>query len=180
MELKPDMQPDSDLVAAVLAGDRSAYAKLVRRYERMVHAAALEVLRNHHAAQDAAQDAFVAGYRHLGSLREAGAFGAWILRIARHEAVRLARQRSRMPLAESSREIPAPQRNGQLDDASQQLLDRVSRLPEQERVVLMLRYFGSHSVQEVARMTSRPVGTVTKQLSRAVARLRAWLGDVEP
>jgi RNA polymerase sigma-70 factor (ECF subfamily) len=171
---------DRDLVTAVLAGDRNAYAFLVGRYERAVHAAALEVLRNHHAAQDAAQEAFVAGYRHLGSLRDAAAFGAWILRIARHEAVRMARQRSRMPTVEPAGEVAAPQRNGQLDEASRLLLDRVSRLPEQERVVLMLRYFGSHSVQEVAQVTGRPLGTVTKQLSRAVARLRAWLGDVEP
>ena len=174
------MTSDSDLVTAVLAGDRNAYAFLVGRYERAVHAAALEVLRNHHAAQDAAQEAFVAGYRHLARLRDAAAFGAWILRIARHEAVRMARQRSRMPIVEPPGDVPAPQRNGQLDESSQLLLDRVSRLPEQERVVLMLRYFGSHSVQEVAQVTGRPLGTVTKQLSRAVARLRAWLGDLEP
>jgi RNA polymerase sigma-70 factor (ECF subfamily) len=164
----------------VLAGDRNAYAQLVGRYERAVHAAALEVLRNHHAAQDAAQEAFVAGYRHLGSLRDVAAFGAWILRIARHEAVRMARQRSRMPIVERTADVPAPPCNGQLDDGAQLLLDRVSNLPEQERVVLMLRYFGSQSVAEIAHVTGRPLGTVTKQLSRAVARLRAWLGDVEP
>ncbi len=173
------MTSDSDLVTAVLAGDRGAYAELVGRYEGSVHAAALQVLRNHHAAQDAAQEAFVAGYRHLGSLRDAAAFGAWILRIARHEAVRMARQRSRMPVVEPCSEIAAPPCNGQLDETAQLLLERVSDLPEQERVVVMLRYFGSHSVQEVASITGRPLGTVTKQLSRAVARLREWLGDVE-
>jgi RNA polymerase sigma-70 factor (ECF subfamily) len=144
-----------------------------------VHAATLQVLRNHHAAQDASQEAFVAGYRHLGSLRDAAAFGAWILRIARHEAVRMARQRSRMLTVEPSSQIPAPACNGRLDESSQVLLERVSRLPQQERVVLMLRYFGSHSVQEIAEATGRPLGTVTKQLSRAVARLRAWLGDMK-
>lgn len=174
------MTSDRDLVAAVLAGDRNGYAELVRRYERMAHAAALEVLRNHHAAQDAVQEAFVAGYRHLGSLRDGAAFGTWLLRIVRHEAVRQARQRSRMPSAAPLAEIPAPLRNGEVDEAFRLLLERVSDLPEQERVVLMLRYFGSHSVQTVADMTGRPLGTVTKQLSRAIGRLRAWLGDMEP
>ncbi len=174
------MATDSDLVSAVLAGDRGAYAHLVGRYERAVHAAALRVLRNHHTAQDAAQEAFLAGFRHLGSLRDGATFGAWILRIAQREAVRAARRGPRMSTVDSSSDVPAPQCDGHLDESQQLLLERVSDLPEQERVVLMLRYFGSHSVQEIARMTGRPLGTVTKQLSRAVARLRGWLGDVEP
>jgi DNA-directed RNA polymerase specialized sigma24 family protein len=42
----------------------------------------------------------------------------------------------------------------------------------------MLRYFDGHSVQAVAQITGRPLGTVTKQLSRAHARLRARLKGV--
>lgn len=173
------MRSDSDLVTAVLAGERSAYAELVQRYERAVHAAAMEILRNHHSAQDVAQEAFVTAYRKLGSLHEGAAFGGWVLRIARRLAVRATRQRIRPVPIESSGDVPAQQRNGRLDETSEMLLKHVLRLPEQERVAVMLRYFSSRSVQEIAEATRRPVGTVTKQLSRAHERLREWLRGVE-
>ena len=53
------------------------------------------------------------------------------------------------------------------------LLRLVSRLPDRERVLVGLRYFDGHSMAEIAEIAGRPVGTVTKQLSRAIARLRA-------
>jgi RNA polymerase sigma factor (sigma-70 family) len=52
------------------------------------------------------------------------------------------------------------------------LLAAVMRLPERERQLLMLRHFGGHSVADIAEMLGRPVGTVTKQLSRSYGRLR--------
>lgn len=173
------MSSDADLVTAVRTGQRAAYAALVDRYERAVQAAAMEILRHHHAAQDVAQDAFVIAYRKLGSLRDAAAFGSWVIRIARREAVRAARRR-REGSATVLEDLPAPQRNGRLDETSETLLKHVLALPEQERVVVMLRYFSSYSVQQIAEATGRPVGTVTKQLSRAHERLRQWLKDVDP
>ena len=55
----------------------------------------------------------------------------------------------------------------------------IGRLPEQECVVVSLRHLDEMAVAEIARVTGRPVGTVTKQLSRAYARMRGWLeGEV--
>ena len=57
---------------------------------------------------------------------------------------------------------------------NEHLLTLVGRLPDHERVLVGLRFFDGHSLAEVATITGRPLGTVTKQLSRAIARLRAW------
>ena len=54
----------------------------------------------------------------------------------------------------------------------------VGRLPEHEREVVMFHYLDGYSAREVADLTGRPVGTVTKQLSRAVRRLRRWHSEV--
>ena len=86
------MISDAELVRAVKSGERRLYGDLVARYERAVKAAALHVLSNYHDAQDAAQEAFVIAYQRLGELREEGAFGGWLLRIAHNEALRLARR----------------------------------------------------------------------------------------
>ena len=89
------MNSDSELVNAVLDGEREAYAVLVARYERAVRATALAVLRDHHAAQDVAQEAFVSAYEKLGRLRKPATFGGWVIAIARNTALTAGRRRSR-------------------------------------------------------------------------------------
>ncbi|MEZ6138170.1 MAG: sigma-70 family RNA polymerase sigma factor [Pirellulaceae bacterium] len=60
---------------------------------------------------------------------------------------------------------------------SLELLEFVERLPEQERVVIGLRHFDGHSIQDISQITGRPIGTVSKQLSRAHERLRGWVNE---
>ena len=70
----------------------------------------------------------------------------------------------------------APEAAGFLpDDERQRLLDAVRRLPAHERLAVSLRYFEGRGVHEIAQITGRPVGTVTKQLTRAIERLRSDL-----
>jgi RNA polymerase sigma-70 factor (ECF subfamily) len=171
------LRSDAELVDAVLEGDRLAYADLVRRYERPVRAVAFRVLGDLDTAKDVAQDAFVIAYEKLPWLRNGRAFGAWTLRIARREAIRVSRQRSKTvsleDLTETETEAPSS-----LDETRGALLDAVTRLPKHERVVVLLKHFDDHSVEEIAAITGRPVGTVTKQMSRAYARLRKMLEDL--
>jgi RNA polymerase sigma factor (sigma-70 family) len=58
------------------------------------------------------------------------------------------------------------------------LSSELMRLPEREQRLLMLRYFNGHSIEEISRITGRPVGTVTKQMSRGYARLRERLSEI--
>ncbi|MBN1360637.1 MAG: RNA polymerase sigma factor [Sedimentisphaerales bacterium] len=172
------MQSDSELVQVALGGDREAYAVLFRRHERSVLAVALAVLGDYHAAQDAAQEAFVAAYRNLGGLRIGSSFGPWVCKIARRQALRIRKQAHRAaenePPAVEPSEAPS---NGEVDEANRRLLDAVMRLPRHERIVVMLHYFDDRPVGTISEMTGRPVGTVTMQLSRARARLHKWLKD---
>lgn len=174
------MRSDAELVHAALAGDREAFAVLVRRYERAVRATTLGVLGEHHAALDAAQDAFVAAYEQLDRLRDGAAFGAWMLRIARNHALNAARSASRRPPSPLPSDVAAVGRDGRLDDRSERLLAAVMKLPEHERLVVMLRYFDGQSVQKIAEIAGSPVGTITGRLTRARERLRQELREVEP
>jgi DNA-directed RNA polymerase specialized sigma24 family protein len=136
---------DGELVDAVRRGDRDAFAVLVARYECAVRAVATSVLRDTHAAQDVAQEAFFAAYEKLGRLRDASSFGRWLLKIARHRAISAKRR------------------------------DRQLLPPDALRIVVMLYYFNQYNVHEVAAMLSRPVGTVTVQLCRARKQLQRQL-----
>ncbi|HEX5444634.1 MAG TPA: sigma-70 family RNA polymerase sigma factor [Pirellulales bacterium] len=172
------MQSDRDLVHAVCAGDPQAYAELVRRHQRAVVATAWRITGGYHAAQDVAQEAFVSAYRKLDSLREGAAFGGWILKITQRLAWRAHRRTPQLAQLREGDEPVGREDRPPFDDALHDVAMAVAQLPEQERTVVSLRYFEGHSVGAVAEITGRPLGTVTKQLSRAHRRLRAWLAEV--
>lgn len=170
------MISDKDLVEQVMAGSVESYAELVNRWQRAAVLAALRVLGDEHLAQDIAQEAFVKGYASLGKLRDGRGFGPWLLKICRNLAVDYLRSQKNSPSFASLDTLPQPP---QIPAASEpgkarhdELMDFVLQLPDQEKQVVTLRYFGGHSMKELAAITSRSIGTVTKQLSRAHARLR--------
>ena len=169
------VRSDSELVNAVLGGDMDAFAVLVGRYERAVRAVALSVLGNHHTAADAGQEAFVKAYERLPNLRRADSFGPWLMKIAKRCALDAAMRKPRETSLETNADLPVESGDGWLDDEKQLLLIAVASLPKAEKQVIMLRYFGGHSVKDVAGMAGKSVGTVTKQLCRARGRLRKML-----
>ncbi|NIP23884.1 MAG: sigma-70 family RNA polymerase sigma factor [Phycisphaerae bacterium] len=166
------MQSDAELVNAVLGGNKRAFEVLVKRYERPIRAIALDVLCDYHLASDVSQDAFVTAYENLSGLRKPAAFGAWLMKITRRCAIDWARRKRDGTGLESVIRPSIHNPDGHLDEEKQWLLAAVVKLPKGEKQVIMLRYFSGHSVQEVADILGRSVGTVTKQLSRAHKRLR--------
>lgn len=169
------MRTDAELVNAVLNGEREAFAVLVKRYERPVRAVALDVLRDYHSAADTSQDAFVNAYEELARLRKLEAFGPWLMKITRRCALDSVRRKPKEIRLEAKTTTVIQSRDGQLDEDKRMLLAAVVKLPGAEKQVVMLRYFGDNSVNDVAEMVGRSVGTVTKQLSRARIRLRRIL-----
>ncbi len=169
------MQTDAELVKAVLNGEKHVFAELVRRYERPVRAVALEVLGDYHSATDVSQDAFVRAYERLAGLRKPEAFGPWLMKITRRCTLDSVRRRPKETRLEIKIAAPIENPDGRLDEDKQRLLAVVVRLPKSEKQVIMLRYFGGNSVNDVAKILGRSVGTVTKQLSRARIRLRKIL-----
>ena len=169
------VRTDAELVNAVLNGQKHVFAELVKRYERPVRAVALDVLGEYHSATDVSQDAFVKAYEQLGRLRKPEAFGPWLMKITRRCALDSARRRPKETRLEIKIAAAIENPDGRLDEDKQRLLAAVVKLPKAEKQVVMLRYFGDNSVNDVAEIVGRSVGTVTKQLSRARIRMRKIL-----
>ncbi|HZZ44722.1 MAG TPA: sigma-70 family RNA polymerase sigma factor [Tepidisphaeraceae bacterium] len=167
------MTPDSDLVNTVLQGHPSAYAELVARYERSVRAITYHILRDHHTAEDATQDAFVAAYQSLPSLRNPASFRPYLFKIATRHARHLSR--ARRPVLSLANDHPAPASPFSPDHT--QLLNALSRLSTAERDLILLHHFDGHDTPTCSRLLNRPIGTLTKQLSRIYTRLRTLLKE---
>lgn len=173
------IETDEQLVQRARRGDRDAFAGLVARYEKPALLLVGSILRNWHDARDVVQDSFVVAYERLNKLWSPHKFSAWFLQIARRNAlVHVRRRRSRIEQTVSigNRDEPAGDADSDMT-ISMDLAVILDRLPKQECVVVTLRHLNELSVAEIAAITGRPVGTVTKQLSRAYARMRPWLDE---
>lgn len=172
---------DRQVIDAVLGGDRDAFRVLVDRESAQVIEASRRILRDPFEAQDVAQDAFASAFVALPTFRGDGPFGAWVRRIAVRGAI--ARLASRPDLAwlgdegtdrfaAALRSDDDPERRALEVEYRSTVIDAIRRLPTTQRAVVMLRFYGDLSLEEIAVATNHPIGTVKSRLSRGVASLR--------
>ncbi len=156
------------------------FEDVVREHQDAVYGAALRILGDRDAAQDAASQAFIKAYRSIASYDQTRPIRPWLLRIAVNEAITIGRSRTR-ERARNAPEIEAaavadrsatPERATLERESRDAIRAAVARLPERYRVVVVLRYFNQLSVDEVAAVTGRSSSTVGVQLLRARQLLR--------
>lgn len=170
----------AELVTRAARGDREAFAELVRRHERLALGVAWNRLGDFHAAQDIAQEAFVVAFTRIRELKTPGAFGPWVAQITARLAGRAQKQHPRFEPIEALAQLPAPLQAALPSEETARVLAAVTELPQSLQDVVILRYVEGHDVATIARLTERPLGTVTKQLSRAVRRLQTIFSEVDP
>lgn len=176
---------DRQLVDAVIAGDHEAFRTLVDRESQAVISICRRIVGDPAEAEDVAQDAFLQAYRALATFRGDGPFGAWLRRIAIRVAVaRLAARRDVVRLDADALDPRAATLRSSGDDPETRALDvewrsairdAIASLPASQRDVVVLRFYGDLSLQEIAELTSHPVGTVKSRLHRGMAGLRGHL-----
>ncbi|HEY0436144.1 MAG TPA: RNA polymerase sigma factor [Phenylobacterium sp.] len=161
------------LVQAARQGDRSSFDRLVGRYARAVLARQFGWTRDLAAAEDLAQETFMRAWQGLARLKDARAFGSWLLSIGGFVGQEwLRRKQSDLKARERLAAPAAPRREGDVDLP---LARAVSELAPEVQQLLALRHDRGLSCGEIAKEFGRPLGTVTKTLSRAYEQLRARL-----
>lgn len=166
------MTEERALVRAARGGDRRAFGELVQRYSRAVLARQFACTHEMSAAEDLAQETFLRAWQGLGRLEEIDAFGSWLLSIAGFVAMEWIRgKRSRK---EHEGRL-APPDTRVIRDPDVPLAEAVAGLPDEYQQLLALRHDHGLSCEEIADQLARPLGSVTKTLSRAYALLRERL-----
>jgi RNA polymerase sigma-70 factor (ECF subfamily) len=165
---------DRALIVRAKAGDEQAFEALMRQFERPILGLCTRLLGGGGEAEEAAQDVFFRFYQRLSDFDEQRAVEPWLFRIAWNACRdRLRRRRPQTELNDTSAVVAAYGDAGLL---LAELREAMERLPDKERSALMLREIEGLETEEVAvRMGSSPI-TVRSHISRARARLRAWLG----
>jgi len=169
------LESEAQLVARVRSGDVEAFGELTARYERTLLAYAFGKLRDLQLAEDVIQTSAMLAFRQLESLHDQSKFGHWLLKIVQSQVVDVIRARKlpmKVPLDDVEDSIES-HRVDPLWVESEYLLGLIELLSDDERLLIGMRYFDGKSMAEIAAGCSRPIGSVTKQLSRAIARLRS-------
>jgi RNA polymerase sigma-70 factor, ECF subfamily len=178
---------DRQLVDAVLAGDGDAYRVLVERASDTVLGICRRIVRDPDEAEDVAQDAFIQAYRSLAAWRGDGPFEAWVRRIAMRRAFAHVGARRDVGLPEVDGEAldlrgrpgDEPEPMALARETRDELVTMISALPAAHRRVVALRFSDELSIEEIARATSAPSGTVKSRLHRALGELRERM-DARP
>lgn len=170
-----DQQPDDrNLVARARQGDTSAFDLLVRRHAGPVYRIALRILGDRAAAQDAAQETFIAAWRRITDIRADQAFAAWLFRIVTRRAIDAAQRRRP--------EVPAdwislPSRAAGPEDYAlaaglrAALAAALGQLTPPQRACWVLKELEGLSYEQIADITRTSPDAVRGRIHRARSRL---------
>lgn len=173
-----EKQSDTELVQAVIAGDRDAYGELYDRYAPLVRAVCYDRTKHLADAQDLAQDVFLRAYERLGQLRKPSRFGPWIVSIATRRCQEWRRQRLRQQQRharfETNASVACEPSNGAPLEA---LWKTMAQLPEKDRLALHVFYLQGNSTDDACRIVGLSRSGFYRALDRARKQLRRRLAQ---
>jgi RNA polymerase sigma-70 factor, ECF subfamily len=170
---------DSDLVAQVKGGDHDAFRVLVERYSNKAYWTAYNIVRTHEDAQDIAQEGFIRVYRFLDRYDTQQRFTTWLYQIVVNLAIDSLRRRKNPAALENVPEVVAddagPVNRAELTEQQERVWEILGSVPDQYRVILVLRDIEGLPSQEVADVLNVNHATVRWRLHRGRALFReAW------
>lgn len=185
---------DNDLIKSFLADDISAFDSLVTKYKDMIFNLCFRIVNDYDDANDCAQETFIKVYNNLKSFRFQSNFSTWLYRIAINTCRnRLASTGNRMRKKMLRIDSPADPAGDPVDihdcsfdpdtvfeknEQARQIHQAIDSLPEELKILVVLRDLEGNSYEEVADITGVNLGTVKSRLARARHLLREALREV--
>jgi RNA polymerase sigma factor (sigma-70 family) len=172
----PRVLTDAQLVERCRAGDERAWASLVERFSRYVHAIATGAYRLSEAdAEDVFQDAFARTYEQLGRLRDDAAIRPWLGQLTRRLCIdRLRAARPSVELDEAGGEGAVDERLEQIEQAVV-VHDALARVSGDCREILDRFFSRDESYRTIGEALDLPPGTIASRISRCLSKLKIEL-----
>ena len=174
------------LIQAARKGDKKAFGQLLRRHQKRLFRFVLGLTGSFDQAEDIVQDAFVKAYQALDTFEMGRDFYPWLSTIARNRALNLIAREERKESLDKIQEQgfdtasndPGPLAQVISSENQQRFYAALKELPEQFRVVFVLRHFEELSYDEIAKQLKIAPGTVDSRLFRARQLLVEALRDL--
>jgi RNA polymerase sigma-70 factor (ECF subfamily) len=181
-----DLDADSQLVLAVAGGSSDALGQLYDRYGATVYALARRIVSRLEDAEEVVQDVFAQVWRQAHQYRtERASVAGWIVMLARTRAIDRLRARRARPDEDRGIEPtaavpvpatgPSPEQSALSADDVKRVRGALGALPEQQRSLLELAYYGGLTHTEIAEKTGIPLGTVKTRIRSGMESLRTVL-----
>ena len=177
-----DQRDAASFVDRLRAGDAAAFEELVRTHQHRLFGVALRMLGNAAEAEEVAQEAFLRAHRSLADFRGEAKLSTWLYAIASRLCLnrlsqserRLGRQgeETLLHLPHAGAGPDAALERGELEAA---LHRAIAELPDERRIVVVLRDLEGLTYEEIAAALGLELGTVRSRLHRARADLRGKL-----
>jgi len=172
---------DTQLVKNFCDGDIQAFNTLVERWQHRIHRVAYRYFSSHDEAKEITQKTFIRAYKKLGTLEEADKFPSWIYRIANNlcldEAKRAGRRRS-TSLESVKGELLArrsasdPERTLEQSELGEILQLALNRLPDEQRIVVILKEYEGLKFREIAEILEEPENTIKSRMYYGLKKLK--------
>jgi RNA polymerase sigma-70 factor, ECF subfamily len=168
---------DVELVERAKRGDREAFASIAAASVDRCYALAYRVLRDHHRAQDATQQALLGAWRDLATLRDPARFDAWLSKLVINACYVQSRGARRWAArVRVLSEAPGASPDIARDVVNRDALEHAFRgLSAEHRAVVVLHHHFGYQLAEIAETLGIPAGTARSRLHHAVRHLRVAL-----
>lgn len=174
---------DGTLVRRVLAGDREAYASLVRRHQAGLFRYARGLGIPPDPAEDLVQDAFIRAYHGLATCADPDRFEVWVFRILRNAALDFLKDIRRRSVSADALPLrdpgPRPDDEAMRAELRRDLDDGLARLPTELRDAFLMKHLDGLSYEEMADVTGASVSALKMRVLRARDALREALAGRE-
>jgi len=171
----PPARREAALVRAAQRGSGEAFGELFRLHWRHAHRAAYLVVHDAAAAEDIAQEAFLAAVRGLDRFDRRRPFGPWLHRIVVNRAIDAARARALRREVPEGTVPPTGGHDSPTGPYSGEVMAALAGLAPEQRAAIVLRHLLGYTPGQIARMLELPRGTVNSRLRRGLDALDAAL-----
>ncbi len=159
-----------------------AIARIVREHQKAVFAVAYAKLRNSHDAEDVMQDVFIEAYRNAHKLKDAQKAKAWLYKATVYRCVDHIRKASRrekreVVFIESVLTNPSPNPQAESERYAE-VVKAVETLPEEVRIIVMLKHFARLSYDDISKMTGLSKTKIDGRLRAGKKQLKLRLAEI--